>query len=244
MTTTYQIIGMTCQSCVKAVTEKLSKINEVDDVTVDLKTSQAIIDSSIKLPLIALQGHLPEKYRVLEIVEKTNDKVISAYESSERIVSKWVQLRPLFLIFCYLFTATFLLNFKNWDTSQAMLDFMGLFYIVFSFFKFLDLKGFPDSFKMYDPLAKIIPFYGWIYPFIELILGILFLMRLQIPMALMITVIILGITTIGVTRTLLSKKQIRCACLGTALQLPMTEATFIENSIMLVMASIMLVQRF
>jgi hypothetical protein len=50
----------------------------------------------------------------------------------------------------------------------------------------------------------------------------------------------LGITTIGVTKTLLDKKSIQCACLGTALKLPMTEATFIENTIMLVMAAIML----
>jgi hypothetical protein len=117
-----------------------------------------------------------------------------------------------------------------------MLDFMGLFYIVFSFFKFLDLKGFLESFKMYDPLAKALPVYGWVYPFIESILGLLFLMRFQIRIALVATIIILGITTVGVSKALLDKKSIRCACLGTALKLPMTEATFIENSIMLVMA--------
>jgi hypothetical protein len=53
-------------------------------------------------------------------------------------------------------------------------------------------------------------------------------------------VFILGLTTFGVTRTLLDKKKIRCACLGTALKLPMTEATFIENAIMLLMAFWML----
>jgi hypothetical protein len=43
-----------------------------------------------------------------------------------------------------------------------------------------------------------------------------------------------------VTNTLLNKKKISCACLGTALKLPMTEATFIENTVMIVMAVIML----
>ena len=121
-----------------------------------------------------------------------------------------------------------------------MLDFMGLFYIIFSFFKLLDLKGFPESFKMYDPLAKAIPGYGLVYPFIEVLLGLMFLMRIQIPLALIVTLIILGITTIGVTKTLLDKKNIQCACLGTALKLPMTKATFIENSVMIIMAIIML----
>ncbi|MGK0414400.1 MAG: hypothetical protein ACJA1B_002624, partial [Polaribacter sp.] len=137
--------------------------------------------------------------------------------------------------------ASILLHFKNWSWNDFMLDFMGLFYIVFSFFKMLDLKGFPDSFRMYDPLAKRIPAYGWVYPFIETGLGLMFLMRFEITIALIITLIILGITTLGVTKTLLDKKSIRCACLGTALKLPMTEATFIENTIMILMASLMLI---
>jgi hypothetical protein len=97
---------------------------------------------------------------------------------------------------------------------------------------------------MYDPLAKAIPGYGIIYPFLEVILGLLFLMRIQIPFALILTLIILGITTIGVTKTLFDKKTIQCACLGTALKLPMTKATFIENSIMIVMAIIMLLNMY
>jgi hypothetical protein len=97
---------------------------------------------------------------------------------------------------------------------------------------------------MYDPIAKKVPFYGKIYPFIETSLGLLFLMRFEIDVALVITLVILGVTTIGVTKTLLDKKSIRCACLGTALKLPMTEATFIENAIMIVMAVLMLLNIF
>jgi hypothetical protein len=133
-----------------------------------------------------------------------------------------------------------LLHYDSWDTSYFMLDFMGLFYIVFSFFKLLDLKGFPQSFRLYDPLAKAVPAYGWVYPFIEVALGIMFLMRFQIEIALIVTLVILGITTIGVTKVLFSKTTIQCACLGTALKLPMTKATFIENSIMIVMAVVLL----
>jgi len=125
-----------------------------------------------------------------------------------------------------------------------MLDFMGLFFIVFSFFKLLDLKGFPESFRMYDPLARAVPIYGWIYPFVEAVLGLMFLIRFEITPALIVTILVLGLTTVGVTKTLLDKKKIRCACLGTALKLPMTEATLIENAIMLVMALAMLVSNF
>ena len=94
---------------------------------------------------------------------------------------------------------------------------------------------------MYDPLAKKVPFYANIYPFIEVTLGLFFLFRFQLEIALIATIIILGITTFGVVKTLLDKKEIKCACLGTVLNLPMTEATFIENAIMIVMAIVSLI---
>ena len=175
------------------------------------------------------------------VSEPEHGEIPSTNESISNQSSKLEQLKPLLLIFAYLFTTAYLLNFRDWDTGRAMLDFMGLFYIVFSFFKLLDLKGFPDSFRMYDPLAKAVPAYGWIYPFLELALGLMFLFRYQVSIALWTTILILGMTTFGVAKTLLDKKSIRCACLGTALKLPMTEATLIENTIMLIMAIWMLI---
>ncbi|GMN07045.1 hypothetical protein MTsPCn5_24340 [Croceitalea sp. MTPC5] len=231
---------MTCSGCAAAVQGKLAKVIGVENVVVDLQRAEAEIEAQEALSLSELRKALPDKYR---IDVKKGHVTDSVHEVADQ-KSKWVQLRPLFLIFTYLFVAVFLLNYQDWNSNAAMLDFMGLFYIVFSFFKFLDLKGFPESFRMYDPLARAIPVYGWIYPFLELTLGLLFLMRFQIRVALVVTVVILGMTTFGVVRTLLDKKQIRCACLGTALQLPMTEATFIENTIMLVMAFVMIVQYF
>ena len=237
MKQTYTIIGMTCNGCVASVTEKLAKVDGVTNVTIDLKEGLADIDMNKNIALSSLADALPDKYTIRENSSLALDSSTNDIPSK----TKFQQLKPLFLIFVYLFGASFLLHFKNWNTTEAMLDFMGLFYIVFSFFKLLDLKGFPDSFRMYDPLAKVLPAYGWVYPFIELLLGVLFLMRIQITFALLLTILILGITTLGVTRTLLDKKSIQCACLGTALKLPMTEATFIENAIMLVMAISMLV---
>ncbi|MDT0538225.1 MauE/DoxX family redox-associated membrane protein [Croceitalea sp. P059] len=252
MKNSFSIEGMTCKNCVVSVTEKLLGVDGVYTVDVDLQKGEAEIEMKEHISISALKNVLPKKYFIEQKVKgKADDNLpfdrLRKTQKNEKVIgekTKLQQLKPLLLIFAYLFASSFLLNYDNWSIGEAMLDFMGLFYIVFSFFKFLDLKGFPESFGMYDPIAKLFPFYGWIYPFLELCLGVMFLMRFQISTALIITILILGVTTIGVTRTLLNKKQIRCACLGTALQLPMTEATFIENSIMLVMAIIMLVQIF
>jgi cation transport ATPase len=236
---TYTVTGMTCNGCKVSVEKALNAIDNVESVSVNLENAEATLTMSSHLSIETLQNALSDKYQISE-KEKRNVFKSTSGLNTENKKSDLRQLFPLLLIFAYIIIAAIFLNNKPWDTNGFMLDFMGLFYIVFSFFKLLDLKGFPESFKMYDPLAKVMPVYGWIYPFIEVALGLMFLMRFQIPIALIITLVVLGITTVGVTKTLLEKKSIQCACLGTALKLPMTKATFIENSIMIVMAIILL----
>jgi cation transport ATPase len=239
---TYKISGMTCGSCKASVEKSLNDLDDVTNVVVNLEKEEAIITMRNHIEVETLQKTLSSKYA---ISMKEHKNVFASTQSSsfgiEEEKSKFQQLKPLLLIIFYIAVASILLHYKNWSWSEFMLDFMGLFYIVFSFFKMLDLKGFPESFKMYDPLAKRIPIYGWIYPFIEIALGLMFLMRFELNIALIVTLIVLGITTIGVTKTLFDKKSIKCACLGTALKLPMTEATFIENAIMIIMAILMLI---
>lgn len=232
----YKVSGMTCQGCAATVTKAVSEIDGVVAAKVDLPTGELMVQAAKPLPLQNLQAALPQKYQVS--LGKAGHA--AGAKPANQTLSKLQQLKPLFLIFAYLLGAAILLNYNPWNAKAAMLDFMGLFYIVFSFFKFLDLKGFPKSFAMYDPLAKALPLYGWVYPFLELALGLSFLMRFQLKIALVATIVLLGMTTIGVTKVLLAKKELRCACLGTALNLPMTEATFIENAVMLTMAFLML----
>lgn len=242
MKKTYIISGMTCDSCKSTILQNLNELQEIEAVEVDRDKSEAIIFMTNNIEISKLQNALPSKFLISE--KEIDNFSVSSNKSTLEIdqeQSKLQQLKPLLIILTYISVASILMNYKNWNSSEAMLDFMGLFYIVFSFFKMLDLKGFPESFRMYDPLAKRLPIYGRIYPFIETGLGLMLLMRYEVKIALIITLFVLGVTTIGVTKTLLDKKSIRCACLGTVLKLPMTEATFIENIIMIVMAISMLI---
>lgn len=237
----YSVSGMTCNGCRAGVEAKLGAVDGVTSVSVNLEKAEAEIVMENHIPLSVFQKALPEKYAIAEkhaVMEKHHIPAVDFGKEQ----SEWKQLFPLFLIFGYITVTAVLLNRNPWDSDGFMLDFMGIFYIVFSFFKMLDLKGFPDSFRMYDPLAKKLPAYAMVYPFIETALGLMFLLRFQVTAALIATIVILGLTTIGVTKVLLDKKSIQCACLGTALKLPMTKATFIENSIMILMAVAMLVQ--
>lgn len=49
------------------------------------------------------------------------------------------------------------------------------------------------------------------------------------------------VSIVGVTQALVQKRRIRCACLGTVFNLPMTTVTFMEDALMAGMALVMLV---
>ena len=225
MKQTVQVLGMTCQNCRKGVEEKIASIDGLSQVEVSLEKAEASFTSSTQVSVDLLAKTLGAKYTVNS----------TASNGESVLPSKWKQLRPLFLIFSYVIIGSLMLT-KGDSMALFMTNFMGLFYLVFGFFKFLDYKGFPASFGQYDPIAKHFKLYGWLYPFIETLLGIMFLYQIELAIALWVTIIILGITTVGVAQQLFQKNKIQCACLGTALNLPMTEATLIENGIMLIMA--------
>lgn len=236
MKNTFKISGMTCNGCKVTVESKINSLIEVDHVNVNLEAGEVIIYSQNQISFSTVNNILPSKYQIIE------GNTISEFNSSTKNEkSKLTKLMPLFIILFYISTISILLNYKNWNLTYAMYDFMGLFYIIFSFFKILDLKGFTMSFRMYDPFAKKTSLYAWIYPFIEVLLGLMFLMRIETKTALILTIIVLGITSIGVAQTLINKRSIQCACLGTTLKLPMTEATLIENSIMIIMSVSLLI---
>jgi len=127
-----------------------------------------------------------------------------------------------------------------------MLLYMGIFFIVFSLMKMPDWKGFVGAFGMYDLIAKRIKAYGWIYPGIEFVIGILYLVNyfageFYLLTAAWVTLFIMGIGSIGVGKNIFSKNKIQCACLGTKIKVPLTKVTFIEDLIMAVMAIMILV---
>ena len=233
-----KISGMTCQACVSSVTEKLISLDEVQDLKIDLAEGDVVLEVSKKLTLEKLTVVLLPKYT--PSLETRSGSNVTMDQSP----TKLKQLFPLFLIFVYLIAVSIFLQKNSFRITDFMIDFMGLFFVVFSFFKFLDYKGFPNAFARYDPLAKRSAFYAKIYPFIETLLGLMLLLRWQLNFAFITTIVILSITTFGVVYTLFDKNKINCACLGTALKLPMTEATLIENVIMLVMAVTMLFYQF
>jgi copper chaperone CopZ len=234
MTHTYKLTGMTCSSCEAKVKSALLTIENVTNVIVSKDTETATITMNKHITLSDLQKVLDNKYQI----SATNHN-----EIAEQTKSWFETYKPILLIFFYIILVTTLVQTQNvkFDFMQAMRHFMSGFFLVFSFFKLLNLKGFAESYVMYDVLAKQIPVWAYLYVFIELGLGIAFLINFNPILTNSITVVVMSISIIGVLQSVWNKKKIQCACLGAVFNLPMSTVTIIEDALMIVMSGIMLI---
>ncbi|MCW4385923.1 copper ion binding protein [Salinibacterium sp. SYSU T00001] len=60
METTYSVKGMTCEHCVRAVTEEVSKVAGVTDVKVDLAAETVVVESESKPDAEAIAAAIDE----------------------------------------------------------------------------------------------------------------------------------------------------------------------------------------
>ncbi len=150
-------------------------------------------------------------------------------------------LLPLFYVFVFIISLSLIRQFINGiDFMIWMMDFMGMFFITFGLFKLYDLEGFVSGFKTYDILAKHFIVFGYAFPFIEILLGVMYLSGFMFMWQ---NIIALMIATLGIysAYTVIKKeKDICCVCLGTVFKLPMTKVTLIENGFMFTMVLFML----
>ena len=142
--------------------------------------------------------------------------------------------KPLILIFLYILIGTGVL--PHIDPSSYMQNFMGLFFISFSYFKLINLHEFAVSFRQYDPLAKLIKPYGLFYPFLEFILGLSFLISFNLKVIAAITAFITAVGAFGIYRTMQKKQITECACLGAVFKLPLSKVSLLENIAMSLMS--------
>ncbi|MGY0007700.1 heavy-metal-associated domain-containing protein [Micromonospora sp. I033] len=57
---TYSVTGMTCEHCVRAVTEELSALPGVEEVRIDLAAGTATVTSAAALPLDSVRAAVDE----------------------------------------------------------------------------------------------------------------------------------------------------------------------------------------
>jgi len=232
---------MTCSSCQTTVQDALSTIAGVTAIQIDLKNGEVLISMTHHIDIAIFQvvlGPYP-KYSIQEKEIQANQADIPL----PSLQNSWIQTyKPLLLVFAFIASIACLTSFANnhFIGQLWMNHFMAGFFIVFSFFKFLDIRAFADSYAMYDVIAKQWKGYGYLYPFIELLLGIAYLTAFNPILTNSITIVVMSISSIGVMQSVVRKQKIRCACLGAVFNLPMSTVTIIEDVLMVIMAASML----
>jgi len=233
MTHTYKVTGMTCGSCEAKVKSSLIMLPNVTEVEVSKEKQSATITMDKHISLSAVQNALDRKYSITAMEHN---------EAAEQAKSWLATYKPILLIFGYITTISIIAathqNSFHW--MQAMNIFMAGFFLTFSFFKMLDLRGFAESYGMYDILAKKTLVWGFIYAFVELGLGIAYAIGFNPLLTNSVTLVVMTISIIGVLQTVFNKRKIKCACLGAVFNLPMSTVTIIEDGLMMVMSVVML----
>ena len=251
MTHTYTIKGMTCAGCQAKVQGLLARVPGVREVAIDLEQGKARIDMNKHISTAELQVALKEypKYTLSEAAGAGHaahgGHAADAVGEAEPV--SWLKTyKPILLIFAYILGGTLIVESVSggFVAMRWMAHFMAAFFLVFSFFKLLDLAAFADSYSSYDILAARWRGWGLIYPFVELGLGLLFLTGYEPLATNAATLLVMGVSIIGVVRSVLQRHKIQCACLGAVFNLPMSTITIIEDGLMIAMSLYSLIALF
>lgn len=257
----YTLLGMTCVNCEAKIKSALLALPGVEIVSVSKENKSVVIDMNKSIPLHDLQHAIGQdgKYTISAFKSPALTHVLSAPTKApfpeapspimdtqvtpENSTKSWfATYKPLLIIFAFI-AGISLLTSRSGNTIQWMIFmqyFMAGFFIVFSFFKLLDIHSFAKTYAMYDIIAKRMGGYGYVYPFIELSLGIAFLINFNPFITNATTLIVMTIGLTGVLQSVLNKEKIQCACLGNMFNLPMSNITIIEDALMIAMSSGML----
>ncbi len=230
---TFRVEGVTCQNCVNSIGAKLASQVDSLSISIDNKIAEVVGDD---LTLVQLNQMLEgTRYRFVDV-----DSINAV---ADPVLSSWFETyRPLLLIVAFIFGSSLLvqLPLEGISVNETMRYFMAGFFLVFSFFKLLDLSAFASAYANYDLIAKRWRGWGFVYPFAELTLGACYLSNIGGQILHMVTFFLMSFSAIGVIQSVLNKTKIRCACLGTVFQLPMSTITIVEDLGMALMALLML----
>jgi hypothetical protein len=141
---------------------------------------------------------------------------------------------PIIYIYVISITLTYVIKiFFSIDLRDSISIFLGIFSLIFAFFKIIRLRDFVEAFSEYDFITQKFRLYGYIFPFIELVFGILFLYLVDITLIELVCLLFFSINFISVLNALSKNRKFVCACLGDLIKLPLSKVSLFENLTMI-----------
>lgn len=227
---TYLLSGMHCGSCVDKISKAIAPL--ADRVEVSLHPQRVVVENT-KASVAQLQAAVAAvgNYELTPVTDIAN-ATPTAVHAPDESKSWFATYQPLLLLVGYISGASILIQVglgQRVLAHETMRYFMAGFFGAFSFFKLINLREFSSAYGRYDILASTWPAWGFVYPFVELVLGIAYLGNFVPTATNGVTLLVMTFSAIGVIRAVRSKANIQCACLGAVLKLPMSTVTIIED---------------
>lgn len=228
--------NLRCEGCVGSIAPIFNAASGVTSWSADVTGTDKVL---------TVEGDVPPA-RVGDLLGKAGYAILGEVSAEPPKVAAAPELKtsyfPLVLIVAYILVVVGAVEVSAgvFDWHRAMTNFMAGFFLVFSFFKLLDVTAFADAYQTYDLVAARSRAYALAYPFVELLLGVAYLLHFQPLVTNGVTLLVMTIGIAGVMRTLLAGRTVKCACLGAVFNLPMSYVTLAEDAVMAVMAAIML----
>ena len=233
MNEVYKVSGMTCDGCANSIKEALELNKYISYVNISLEDENINISSGKSFTVNELNSFIDNlgNYKIYE--EKFTSKIIEYFDSKKTLL--------LALLLVLISSLSLQVSKDNFELNEWMISYMGIFFLIFSFLKLIDVKGFSGSFKKYDLISKIIPGFAITYPFLELFLALSFLSSYFLITSYIMTLIFMTSQFFGVFISLQKKEVIKCACMGSSIDIDISTLTLIENFVMILMSSYMII---
>lgn len=122
--------------------------------------------------------------------------------------------------------------------------FLGGFLIVFGGLKLMGIEVFIKVFPLYDLIAKRFPPYKYLYPLLQVFMGMLFVAGIFTVVRDLI-VVMMGLSgLVGMVKIVSNRGPVRLSYVGTIIRLRFSTVTLLENTIIVFLGVIMLIAEF
>ena len=133
MKSVYKIIGMTCQGCADSIQSAISSKSFAISAHVNLKSAQLTLESNSVIDLKELNSAISDlgTYKIL------NNKPILPLSLMQYFIEKKPILIALTVV--VLSSLSIQLSNENFSLNNWFISYMGIFFLIFSFFKLLNV---------------------------------------------------------------------------------------------------------
>lgn len=130
----------------------------------------------------------------------------------------------------------------NWMLADGLLTirtaelFIAISMSILALLKLQDVESFSTMFLNYDLLARRVVPYSYVYPFGELLAGVLMVASAMLWLAIPVALFIGTVGAVSVLKAVyIDKRELKCACVGGGSSVPLGFVSLTENLMMIAM---------